>query len=228
MDSAKTVLLLEDELPSRIVLREALAEAGFRVLEADGIAVAAQLFRSQRPDLAILDLGLPDGSGLELCRSIRAHPELGKTPVIILTAQAELKKKGQGFEAGADHYLVKPVAPDELLMWVRALLRRLTLDRDEGPELKAGDCLIELQAHIVRYKGEPVPELTKKEFELLCFLVSKRPKALSRKLILSRLWHTVAVDQVVDNHIGNLRRKLPRELADRIQTVPGKGFRFLG
>jgi DNA-binding response OmpR family regulator len=98
--------------------------------------------------------------------------------------------------------------------------------KDEGV-VRAGDCAIDVNAHLVRYKDQVIPYLTCKEFELLYFLVKKRPQVLSRKHILSKLWHTIAVDRVVDTHLANLRKKLPVELADKIQSVPGKGYRFL-
>ena len=112
-------------------------------------------------------------------------------------------------------------------MWVAALLRRTRLDVGEGDELVAGELSLNTKTFVARYKGELLPHLTVKEFQLLCYLVRKRPQVLSRKHILTSLWHTVAVDNLVDAHVFNLRRKLPVELADRIQSVSGKGFRYL-
>lgn len=228
MAGAKTVLLVEDDAQVRAPLRAALAAAGYRVLEADGVAVGLNEFRSKAPDLVVLDVELPDGTGLEMCRSIRAHKALAKTPVIMLTGRGQMDQKGEGFAAGADHYLVKPVHPREVLMWAESLLRRLGLEREEEQALEAGDLAIDRKALVVRYKGEPLPGLTAKEVDLLYFLVRKRPQVLSRKYILSNLWRTVAVDHVIDTHIGNLRKKLPVEVSDRIQNVPGKGFRYFG
>lgn len=221
------ILLVEDEPQTRQAIQTVLGAKGWRALAADSVAVGWHLFTSEQPDLTIIDLGLPDGSGLDLCKKIRDHKELRHTPVIILTAKGEYETKVSGFAAGADQYLVKPVSPQELALWAEALLRRLVYDKEEGDVLSAGGCSIDLQAHLVRYKDETIPYLTVKEFELLYFLVKKRPQVLSRKYILSHLWHTIAVDHVVDTHLTNLRHKLPRELADKIQTVPGKGFRFL-
>lgn len=220
-------MLVEDDARMRAVMSEALSGAGYRVLEADGVAVALNLTRTRLPDLAVLDVELPDGSGLEICRSIRAGRAVSATPIIMLTGKGALDEKGAGFDAGADQYLVKPVSPKELLMWVAALLRRLRLDAGTEAGLCAGDLVIDVKAHLVRFGEVVVSNLTVKEFELLCFLVSKRPRVLSRKAILSNLWHTVAVDNVVDTHMFNLRRKLPPAAADRLQSVPGKGFRWL-
>lgn len=228
MSEGKTILLVEDDALSREPLRAALQGAGYRVLEADGVAVGLNEFRTKSPALVVLDIQLPDGTGLEFCRAVRAHKTLAKTPVIMLTGRGGLEQKGEGFSAGADHYLVKPVHPREALMWVASLLRRVASEREEGESLEAGDLAIDRKALVVRYKDAVLPKLTAKEVELLYFLVRKRPAVLSRKYILSTLWRTVAVDHVIDTHIGNLRRKLPVELADRIQNVPGKGFRYFG
>lgn len=227
MSGKKTVLLVEDDAGVRTPLRVAFEAAGYRVLEADLAAVGLNEFRTKEPDLVVLDVELPDGTGLEVCKSIRAHKTLAKTPVIMLTGRGGFEQKGEGFGAGADHYLVKPVHPRELLLWAGSLLRRAEPE-EGGDVLEAGELSIDRAAMVVRFKGEPLPKLTVKELELLYFLVRKRPGVLSRKHILSTLWRTVAVDHVVDTHIGNLRKKLPPEVSDRIQNVPGKGFRYFG
>ena len=223
----QTVLLLDDDANIRHMYESALSGAGYRVLAADKVAIAWNLFLEHKPDLAILDIMLPDGTGVELCEKIREHKTHGRTPVILMTVKPEFEMKASGFKAGADQYLLKPVPPNELLLWVEALLRRLVYDKEEGDLLIAGDCRIDLKARIVTYKGQSFSFLTNKEFDLLYYLVKKRPQVISRKQILSNLWHTIAVDHVVNNHVNNLRRKLPQELADKIQTVPGKGFRYL-
>ncbi|MBI4348763.1 MAG: response regulator transcription factor [Elusimicrobia bacterium] len=222
----KTVLIVEDEADFRKASALALSTLGLRVLQSDGVAVGFHLFQQEEPSLVILDINLPDGTGVDLCKKIRAHKTLAKTPVIMLTARGQLEHKEEGFGAGADQYLVKPVATKELMMWVQALLQRLAFDADEGGEVVVGDLTIHTDAHLVRWKDVTISNLTVKEFELLYSLVKKRPKVLTRQFILSKLWRTVALDSVVDSHMSNLRRKLPPELADKLQTVPGKGFRF--
>ena len=113
-------------------------------------------------------------------------------------------------------------------MWVAALIRRLKIDSGESEQLEAGDLTIDLKSHIVKFKDLSITNLTVKEFELLFFLVRKRPQVLTRKHVIYNLWRSVTVDNVVDTHIHNLRKKVPPELALRIQSVPGKGFRYLG
>ncbi|MCX5789224.1 MAG: response regulator transcription factor [Elusimicrobia bacterium] len=223
-----TILLVEDDPGVRVPMREALSNAGYLVAEADRIDVARHLLRSAKPALAVLDVELPDGSGIDLCKEIRANKSLGPLPVIMLTGKGAMGDKGEGFAAGADQYLVKPVPPREVLMWVGALVRRLKLDAGESDVIEAGDLSIDLKSHLVKFKGQVLSDLTVKEFELLFFLVRARPQVLTRKYILSNLWKTVAVDNVVDTHIHNLRKKVGPDLALRLQSVPGKGFRYLG
>lgn len=222
----KTLLLVEDDAETRRGSALFLETVGYRVLQADSVEIGFHLFQAEKPDLVVLDVGLPDGSGIELCKKIRAHKVLAKTPVIMLTGKKELDDKVSGFEAGADQYLVKPVAPRELHLWAQALLQRLAYDTEEEPQLLAGDLAIDAAAHLVRFRDVTIANLTGKEFDLLYSLVKNRPKVLTRRFILSKLWRTVAVDSVVDTHICNLRGKLPPALADRLQAVPGRGYRY--
>ncbi|MBI4346792.1 MAG: response regulator transcription factor [Elusimicrobia bacterium] len=225
---SQTVLMVEDDAVPRGALELVLKAKGYRVLVTDRVDAGWHLFLKENPDLCVLDIALPDGSGVDLCRKIREHKDRWFTPVILLTGKGELQTKAEGFDAGADQYLVKPVAPDELVMWVQALLRRVGFDQKERfSVVKAGDLEINEDAHLVLYRGTSLGGLTVKEFDLLLYLVKNRPRVLSREQLLKALWHTITVDQVVDTHLSNLRRKLPREVADRIQTVPGKGFRFM-
>ena len=227
MASPARILVVEDEWAFRNGLGLYLRGGGYDVAEAESVKAGWEQFRSYRPDLVILDVGLPDGSGQDLCRQIRSHAELAKTPVIMLTAEARFEEKNRGFDAGADHYLTKPMKPEEVLLWVRALLRRGSYAKEEPALLQVGDLTIDVQGQLLRYAGTPIQRLTRKEFELLCFLVKNRPRALSRKHILTTLWKTVVVDHAVNFHVNSLRRKLPAAVANRIQTVSGKGYRFL-
>ncbi len=227
MGAQAKILVVEDEADSRSAAEAALGAAGLRVILGDTVESGWSLFLQHQPDLAILDIQLPDGSGIDLCAKIRGHEKLGATPVIMLTGKGGLDSKKGGFDAGADQYLVKPVLPDELVLWVRSLLRRLALDHGEGDVLRAGELVLDPKAHAVRWQGTAMPRLTTKEFDLLFFLVKKRPRVMSREEILKQVWDTITVDKVVDVHLYNLRKKLPPALADRIQNIPGKGFRFI-
>ena len=223
-----TILIVDDEEAARGPLRDALSAAGYAVVEAQDLEAARRALRASTPGLVVLDLALPDGSGVDLCREIRADPALSETPVVMLTGRRRMDQKDEGFAAGADQYLVKPVEPHELVLWVQALLRRIRIDSGETERIEAGDVTVEVKAHLVRFKGETLADLPAKEFELFAFLVRKRPQVFSRKEILADLWHTAAVDNAVDMMLHHLRRKLPPELALRVQSVPGKGFRYFG
>ena len=224
----KELLVVDDEAAICDVLRAFFTTKGFHVATAPTRQAALQQIQETGAEVVLLDLNLPDGSGLDLCREIRADKTLSLTPVIMLTGQGRIDDKGSGFEAGADQYLIKPVQPRELLMWVSALLRRLKLDAGEADVIEAGDLAIDVKSHLVRFKDQTISNLTVKEFELLFHLVRKRPQVLTRKHIIYNLWRSVTVDNVVDTHIHNLRKKVQPELALRLQSVPGKGFRYLG
>lgn len=223
----KDILIVEDNKETSEMIKAALEEAGFGTYCADGVKSAGAYLERQAPRLIVLDLCLPDGNGLELCCRVRDDVRLAGTPVIALTGQDALPQKEKGFSAGVDQYLTKPIAMGELQMWVKALLRRVSMDRAGGAVIALGDLEIDVKAQLLKYKNVLVENLTRREFELLQALVKSSPGILSRKEIVSGVWHTVAVDNLVDTHMYNMRSKLPPGLAARIQAVPGKGFRYV-
>jgi two-component system alkaline phosphatase synthesis response regulator PhoP len=223
----KLILIVEDNSELSLVLEQVLSESGYEVITSDLVASGYNIFINRKPNLVIVDINLPDGSGLELCKKIREHPYLKSTPVIILTAQNEIEEKIKGFSYGADQYLVKPLPASEIVMWVNALLRRVEFDKEgSSNKIIVGNLIVEKESMLVKYKGMVINNLTEREFLVFYALVEHRPNILSRKFILSKVWNTIAVDHLVDTHIYNLKKKLPPELADKIQSVPGKGFRF--
>jgi len=222
----KTILVVEDHKETAAMIKAALEEEGYKAACADSLRAGNHFLRTHRPCLLILDVHLPDGNGLQLCCRIRAHAELSKTPIIVLSGRDEMKDKKRGFAAGVDQYLTKPIVIDELMMWVRALLKRVEMDTRNGPLLTIGELEINTEAQILNYKDETVEDLTAREFDLLLALVKQTPRIISRKEILTEVWRTAAVENLVDTHIFNLRKKLPPELARKIQSVPGKGFRY--
>ncbi len=221
------ILLVEDHKETSVMLAAALEEAGFGVHCAGTVKAGKEFLGHNSPGLVILDLQLPDGCGLELCRWVRGMENLANIPVIALTGQDELKDKTKGFLAGVDQYLTKPIIMDELVMWVKALLRRVDMDKSGGAVLTLHDLQLDVKAQIVKYKNSPVGNLTTREFELLYALAKNSPRIFSRKDILAGVWRTVAVENLVDTHLFNLRKKLPPELSEKIQAVAGKGFRYL-
>lgn len=218
---------MEDNKETSNLLKAALENEGFKAVCKDTIRAGKEFLQRHRPALAILDLALPDGNGLEVCALIRADPMLAKTPIIALTGLTGFRDKKKGFDTGVDQYLGKPLEVEELLLWVKALLRR-TQWHAQGWALPVfGDLRICAESYLVRFRNKSISNLTRREFELLYFLVRTSPRLAARQTIIAEVWETAAVHNLVDTHIHNLRLKLPPPLAARIQSVPGKGFRYL-
>jgi DNA-binding response OmpR family regulator len=222
---SETVLVVEDQSDIAVLIREALEDERFVYVHAASVSEGWRNFESLRPALVVLDVGLPDGSGLDLCRKIRGHKSLSATPVIVLTGKGELADKISGFDAGADHYLVKPVAIKELRLWAHALLRRVQLADADGGILREGSFALDPQTHTVTTASGEVRNLTRKEFEILYELMRRRPKVLSKEQIMKALWNTVLRDNTIEVHIRNLRNKLGAEAA-HVATVSGVGYKF--
>lgn len=221
----------------------ALEAEGAAAAGAETLGAALALAGRERPDLIILDFHLPDGHGLDLCRRLRggrgtkgtlcgmastgSGGALRDVPIIALTAHGDLAGKRAGFEAGLDQFLTKPIELEELALWARALLRRAELrDRRVPPAFRKDDVEIDREAHLVVFGGRRITDLTRREFQLFHALAAEAPRLFSRADILAKVWGTVAVENLVDAHIHNLRKKLPPALAARLVSVPGKGFRY--
>jgi len=209
------------------MLSAALEDSGFRTYNARTLKAAKEFLNNNDLCLMVLDLHLPDGNGLDLCCLARSNPSQGNVPIIALTGRDELQDKKKGFIAGVDQYLTKPIKMDELIMWVKALLRRVDMDKSGGGILATSDLQLDPMSQLVKYKTRPIENLTRREFQLLYALVKYSPRIVSRQEIISNIWCTVSVDNLVDTHMFNLRNKLPPELSERIQAMPGKGFRYL-
>ena len=216
-----TILVVEDEPNIADLVDLYLSRDGYRVLkQATGEAGLAAV-RDHRPRLVILDVGLPDIDGLEVCRRIRATSAL---PVIFLTARADEIDRVLGLELGADDYLTKPFAPAELVARVKAVLRRT-----DGPQtaeiLQAGSAVVDVGRREIRVDDVPV-DFTTKEFDLLRFLADRAGLAMSRQQILDQVWgHDWFGDErTVDVHIAQVRKKLGDSCT--ISTVRGVGYRL--
>lgn len=223
---SNSILIVEDHKETCEMLRAAIEDAGFSPVCAGGVRSALDYLKNNRPCLLVLDLQLPDGNGLEVCFRARESDSLADIPIIALTGQDELADKKKGFAAGVDQYLTKPIVMDELLMWIKALLRRVSIDKSGGTILEMRGLEMNAKAQLLKYNGEVIGNLTRREYQLLFALVKNSPKLLSRKEILSQVWQTVSVENLVDTHMFNLRNKLPAGLSAKIQSVPGKGFRY--
>jgi DNA-binding response OmpR family regulator len=216
-----TILVVEDEANIADLVDLYLVREGFRVLQQGTGAGALQAVRDHRPRLVVLDIGLPDVDGLEVCRRIRA---LGNLPVIFLTARGDEVDRVLGLEMGADDYLTKPFSPAELVARVKAVLRRV--DGAAPAEIvQAGRVAIDAGRREIRIDDRPV-EFTAKEFELLRFLAERPGLAQSRQQILDGVWGFDWYGDVrtVDVHIAQVRKKLGD--ACTITTVRGVGYRL--
>jgi len=220
------ILIVEDHPETCELLRAAIEDAGYNAACAGNVKDALAYLRAGKPSLLILDVNLPDGSGLEVCAAARGSDGLADIPVIALTGRDKLADKERGFACGVDQYLSKPIVMDELVLWVKALLRRVAMDKSGGAELRIGALELNVKTQLARYSGKTVANLTRREFELLYALAKNSPAVMSRREILTQVWRTVSVENLVDTHLFNLRKKLPQELSRRVQAVAGKGFRY--
>jgi DNA-binding response OmpR family regulator len=220
-----TVLVVEDEMEIARVVRDYLADAGFEVIVVGDGSSAVASVRSAKPDLMILDLGLPGRDGLDVAREVRRWSQ---TPIVILTARGDESDRIVGLELGADDYVVKPFSPKELVARVRAVLRRTrSSGRDEV--LRVGDVEIDTAKMQVTAGGRRV-ELTPTEFEILATLAREPGRVFTRSQLLDAV-HGVAIEsyeRAIDAHVKNIRRKLePTPGTPRyVQTVHGVGYRF--
>jgi DNA-binding response OmpR family regulator len=225
-----TILLVEDERAITEPLAEALEREGFNAAVAGTAAEAMETAASRDPDLVLLDIGLPDGSGLDVCRELRRDSQV---PIIMLTARGAESDRVAGLELGADDYIVKPFSAREVMARVRAVLRRATAapSGDGGEPLRIGDVTLDTAKHEARLGDEPI-ELSRKEFELLRVLMESAGSVLTREALIDEIWdmNWFGSTKTLDVHISGLRKKLdddPKE-PRYIHTVRGVGFRFSG
>jgi DNA-binding response OmpR family regulator len=220
------ILVVEDEMQIARNLRDYLEVAGFEVtVVGDGSAAVASA-RGDRPDLVVLDLGLPGMDGLDVARELR---RAGTTPIVMLTARGEESDRIVGLELGADDYLVKPFSPKELVARVRAVLRRTSGATTGAEVLRAADVEVDLPKMRVRVADRAV-DLTPTEFQLLSTFVREPGRVFTRGQLLDAL-HGVTIEsyeRAIDAHVKNLRRKIEPEVGRPryILTVHGVGYRF--
>ena len=223
---SQRVLVCDDEMQIRRALRVVLKDAGFEVTETADAAEALDAVSVKPPDAAIIDLILPDGDGVEVCRSIRSWSEM---PILVLSAVGEEEQKVRALEAGADDYVTKPFGPRELIARLNAALRRAGDSPDE-PAITADGLVIDLAGHTVTRNGEEI-HLTPIEFRLLRTLAGNRGRLMTHRALLTEVWGPGWEEdtQTLRTHIANLRRKIePPDGPRYIRTDPGVGYRFEG
>jgi two-component system KDP operon response regulator KdpE len=224
----RRVLVVDDERQLLRAMRVILREAGFEVATAGSVQEALDALAVRPPDAAILDLILPDGNGVDICRSIREWSEM---PIIVLSAVGDEAEKVRALEAGADDYVTKPFGTEELIARLRATLRRAGRGEPDEPVLRAEGLELDLVAHQVTVNGDVV-HLTPTEYELLRVLMQNRGRLMTHRALLGEVWGPGFEDdtQVLRVHVANLRRKIePAPSSPRhVLTDPGIGYRFGG
>jgi two-component system phosphate regulon response regulator PhoB len=220
------ILIVEDERDIVQVLEFALRQAGFDTVAAGDALQALALVREKPPDAVILDLMLPDLPGTEICRQLKSSPKTAAIPVIMLTARGQEVDRVVGFELGADDYITKPFSVREVVLRIKAVLRRNQPGEPARPREKVGPLRLDPEAHRCFVDGQEV-ELTALEFKLLSTFLSRLGRVQTREQLLSDVWEMTGDLQTrtVDTHVKRLREKLGsgREL---IETVRGIGYRM--
>ncbi|HEX5451293.1 MAG TPA: response regulator transcription factor [Candidatus Limnocylindrales bacterium] len=233
----RTILVVDDDAKIVRLVRAYLEREGYGVVEAHDGSAALARFRERRPDLIVLDLMLPEVDGLDVCRAVRAESNV---PILMLSARGSLADRIHGLDEGADDYLPKPFSPAELVVRVKAVLRRsaaepapgpgsLTPDPASGRLLRHGDLTVDLDRHEVRRGGRLVP-LTHVELRLLATLIAAGGRVLSRDQLLDAVYgqeQFEVLDRTIDVHVGRLRDKLEdsAEQPRYVATVRGVGYR---
>ena len=223
------ILVVDDEMRIRSIVRKYAEFEGHTVTEAGDGMEAVSLCRRERFDIIILDIMMPELDGFSACREIRKQTQ---TPIIMLSARGEEYDRINGFECGADDYVVKPFSPRELMLRVQALMKRVKQTREERAqqneivEFDGGGLRADLTARIVYVDGERV-EMSPKEYELFFYLLRNRNVALTREKLISEVWgyDFFGDARTLDTHVKLLRKSLGR-YSDYIVTLRGVGYRF--
>ena len=225
-EHAPAVLVVEDEKQIRRFVRTSLEEEGCRVFEAGTLAGGLVEAGERKPNLIMLDLGLPDGNGVDFIRDLRGWSD---APILVLSARSNEKDKVQALDAGADDYLTKPFGVAELRARARALLRRQSRTEDASPLFEFGEVRVDLSRRVVTRNGEPV-RLTPIEYRLLCVLLASAGKVLTQRHLLREVWGPSSVESThyLRIYVGHLRHKLEIDPAQprHFQTETGVGYRF--
>ena len=220
------ILIVEDEPDIRDTLSYNFEKEGFEVLSSPNGKSALKLLESNEPNIVILDLMLPDMSGLDICRQIKNDKKLSDTSIIMLTAKSEEVDRIVGFELGADDYVTKPFSIRELILRVKVLIKKHTTTEHKDTSISLGSIYMNLDAHVVKINKKDII-LTALEFKLLKHLLQRKGRVQTRDQLLGDVWgySSQVTTRTVDTHIKRLREKLG-VVADYIQTIRGVGYKF--
>ena len=221
----KRIIAIDDDKDILKVLKANLELHDYKVDTADTWSRAKEMIQAEQPDLILLDIMLPDGDGMEICRELRK--DIPQIPIIMLTARDKVVDKVIGLESGADDYVVKPFDTLELLARIKACLRRVSSPERED-KVVLGSLKIDFKKRLVTVSGRQV-ELTPREYDLLCFFIERKGEALSRDTIRKNVWKSSQLyswSRVIDVHIQHLRQKIEKDPANPryIVTLAGAGY----
>ena len=229
---ASKILIVEDEPDIVELLVYNLDQAGFKTDAVLNGADALERVKIEPPDLILLDLLLPEVDGLEICRTLKRDPETASIPIIMLTAKGEAIDRIVGLELGADDYITKPFSPREVMLRVRAVLRRAPNVPRSRPanQIQIDDLKIDLDRHQVFSDGGVI-DLTATEFKILSLFAHSPGRVFTRSILMDAVWgqEYYGIERTMDTHVSRLRRKLGRKLGqfgERIETVHGVGYRL--
>jgi DNA-binding response OmpR family regulator len=227
----KRILIIEDDADIALSLKYNLEREGrYAVATSHDGESGLRQARELPPDLVLLDLNLPGMDGIEICRTLRSDPRTSSVPIIMVTARIDESERVSGLDSGADDYISKPFSVREVLARIRAVLRRAgAAEEEEAEVLRDEPLLIDPSSRKVFVDGAEV-SLTRKEFDLLSYLVRSKGRVMSRERLLERVWgyRDPGETRTVDVHIRKLRMKLGPVVQERIETVVGVGYRYQG
>jgi len=222
---AELIMIVDDESGVRALLNDTLRIAGFETIEATDGMSALTLLRTHKPALMVIDINMPLMDGFELVERLRSSNDL--TPVLMLTAREDKTDIARGLKIGADDYVVKPFGIEELILRIKAILRRSTKKISTPTIISCGPISIDDEQHLVTFNGEEI-DLSPTEYRLLQILIEKKGRVLSKTLLLDEVWGITFESEstVVDTYISYLRKKLHRDGFEGIKTLRGVGFQI--
>jgi phosphate regulon transcriptional regulator PhoB len=224
--SKQKILVVEDDSNISKLIAYNLEKTGYECASALTGEEALEALKKHDVQCVVLDIMLPGMDGLEFCRTLKQDPKFKNIPIIMLTAKGEEVDRIVGLELGADDYMVKPFSPRELVLRIKAILRRGSVEEDRKEVVKIGALVIDISKHKVTLNQKEI-ELTPMEFKLLLALMERRGRVQTRERLLSDVWdiHAEIDTRTIDTHVKRLREKLGK-LGNLIETVRGLGYRF--